>query len=302
MSSPAPQATTPEQALAWEAAHRTRAAVASLAAAILTLAGGVLTAVGFNGIPDYADKVVTPLDALGHLAAGTEIPQGRGALSVLYLADHGATSIAGAVLLGLGGLAMFFPLAYLYTATRARNPTLFKATLVSAAVGAATYGVGTAASGIARYIAAGNLAPDASNSDAIDAVNGAGVLVGAAVQQFGGLLLAFVFVILGLNAMRVGLLTRFMGVLGVIVGATFVFPIDQQGVLRSFWLGALAALLVGRWPSAIPAWSTGRPEPWPTAAQMREQRETGAAPAPATPAPAPREPSPHASKKKRKRR
>lgn len=301
MPTPAPQATTPEQALAWEAGHRSRAALGSIAAGVLTLLGSILTTIGFNSIPDYADKVVTPLDTLAHLASGTAIPQGRGALQVLYLADHGAVPIAGAVLQGIGGLLLFLPAAYLYTATKARNPTLLRGTLVAAAVGAAMYGVGTVASGIARYVAATSLDPSATNADAVDALQSAGVLVGAAVQQLGGFLLGFTFVMLGLNAMRVGLLTRFMGILGVITGATFVLPLDQQGILRTFWLVALGALIAGRWPSELPAWTTGRPAPWPTAQQQRERRE-GVEVVPATPAPAPRAPSANASRKKRKRK
>jgi hypothetical protein len=273
---------------------------------VLALLGSILTTVGFNGIPDYADKVVTALDTLAHLANGTTIPQGRGALQVLYLADHGAVPIAGAVLQGLGGLLLFLPAAYLYTATKARNPTLLRGTLVAAAVGASMYGVGTVASGITRYAAATGLDANATNAEALDALKSAGVLIGAAVQQLGGFLLGFSFVMLGLNAMRVGLLTRFMGILGVITGATFVLPIDQQGILRSFWLVALGALIAGRWPSELPAWTTGRPMAWPTAQQARERREgidvAPARPAPATPGPAPRVPSPNASKKKRKRK
>ena len=302
MSTPAPQATTPEQALAWEAEHRTRAAAGSIAAGILTLLGSILTTVGFNGIPDYAGKVVTPIDTLGHLVAGTTIPQGRGALQVLYLADHATVPIAGAIIQGLGGLLLFLPASYLFMATKARNPTLLKLTLFAAAAGAAMYGIGTAASGIARYSAATGLAADATNADAVDALKSGGVLIGAAVQQLGGFLLGFTFVMLGLNAMRVGLMTRFMGILGVITGATFVLPLDQQGILRSFWLVALGFLLAGRWPSVIPAWETGRPQPWPTAQQLRERRDGAGEVVPATPAPAPRAPSPNASKKKRKRK
>ena len=60
--------------------------------------------------------------------------------------------------------------------------------------------------------------------------------------------------------MRVGLLTRFMGVLGVIVGVAVapILPIDQQGIIRVFWLAALGMLFLGRWPSGTPkAWATG---------------------------------------------
>ena len=75
--------------------------------------------------------------------------------------------------------------------------------------------------------------------------------------------------------MRVGLLTRFMGVLGVIVGVAVapILPIDQQGIIRVFWLAALGMLFLGRLPSGTPkAWATGEAEPWPTQQQLREQR------------------------------
>ena len=89
----------------------------------------------------------------------------------------------------------------------------------------------------------------------------------------GGFALGFTFVMLCMNAMRAGLLTRFMGVLGMIVGATFVLPLDQQGVIRAFWLLALGFLIYGRWPSGMPpAWQTGEAVPWPSQAELREQR------------------------------
>jgi len=73
----------------------------------------------------------------------------------------------------------------------------------------------------------------------------------------------------------VGLLTRFMGVLGVIVGVAVapILPIDQQGIIRVFWLAALGMLFLGRLPSGTPkAWATGQAEPWPSQQQLREQR------------------------------
>ena len=54
------------------------------------------------------------------------------------------------------------------------------------------------------------------------------------------------WVVICLNAMRVGLLTRFMGVLGIICGALIVLPIlSPLPIVQTFWLGAMALLLVG---------------------------------------------------------
>jgi hypothetical protein len=113
-------------------------------------------------------------------------------------------------------------------------------------------------------------------------------------------------VIICLNAMRVGLLTRFMGILGIIVGVLFVVPLAPgPPVVQSFWLAALAALFAGRWPSGIPpAWITGRAVPWPSQQEQREQRERtlDPEPAPAAGAPASGSASPRSASASRKRK
>jgi hypothetical protein len=120
------------------------------------------------------------------------------------------------------------------------------------------------------------------------------------------LALGFAFVMICLNAMRVGLLTRFMGILGIIVGVLFVVPLAPgPPVVQSFWLGALAALFAGRWPSGIPpAWTTGRAVPWPSQQELREQREgtLEPEPAPAAGAPTSASPSPRSASGSRKRK
>jgi hypothetical protein len=74
--------------------------------------------------------------------------------------------------------------------------------------------------------------------------------------------------------MRVGLLTRFTGFLGMIVGGTLILPLDQFGIIRSFWLIAVGLMILGRLPGGRPpAWSKGEAVPWPTQQQLREQRE-----------------------------
>jgi hypothetical protein len=92
----------------------------------------------------------------------------------------------------------------------------------------------------------------------------------------GSIALAFAFVMISLNAMRVGLLSRFMGILGIFVGILLVIPLGVQ-ILQLFWFAALGLLFLNRWPGGRgPAWESGTAEPWPTAAQRR-----GLAPMPA---------------------
>ncbi len=60
--------------------------------------------------------------------------------------------------------------------------------------------------------------------------------------------------------MRVGLLTRFMGVLGIITGVLQILPFGGPlPVVQCFWMLMLSILFLGRWPSGNPpAWRTGR--------------------------------------------
>jgi hypothetical protein len=100
----------------------------------------------------------------------------------------------------------------------------------------------------------------------------------------------------------------------MVTGAFMVVSPATQPVVQCFWLFMLALLFSGRWPNGVPpAWRTGRAEPWPTSAELREQRARAAAEARGEPydAPAEREPaavaasaplSPSARKRKRKRK
>jgi len=122
--------------------------------------------------------------------------------------------------------------------------------------------------------------------------------------------IAFAFVIIPLNAMRAGLLTRFIGVLGIISGVIFVFAqLSPLPIVQAFWLVALGVMFSGRGPNQLPpAWEAGVAIPWPSQQELREARQNASAPAavPAAagaPAPAiPAEPSPNASKKRKRKR
>jgi MFS family permease len=320
---------TPEEILASEAAGRQRAGYAALAAASLTIIGVALTTVGQPGASEFDDKIVTVVDAMSRAAAGEPIPPGRISAFAVDVGQHPAVPILGAILYGLGSLAIYFAMAYLFRATRARRPGMQQIALVMAAIGAVGFGVGRAVAEVARYLGAHDFvnAVDKTNSAATDALSPTATLVGQLIWETAALALGFAMAIISLNAMRVGLLTRFMGVLGVIVGVAVapILPIDQQGIIRVFWLAALGVLFLGRWPRGMPkAWVTGEAQPWPTQQQLREQRDaaraerdsqgsSAGAGAPTTPppaAPSPRRPDPAAAgsehsaskKKKRKRR
>jgi hypothetical protein len=264
------------EALAWEARNAQRAGVVALVAAAATIVGSVVSALAQSAVPEADDRIVTIVDTLRLAAEGQPAAPGRLAAVADHLGDNPLGFVVGGLLTGLGGLLAFGPLAYLFRSARHRRPQLSQLALLAAAIGAVGYGVGLAFTRIGAALGAADFdqAADRSNSAAADALNNSGVVIGGLFAQVGQLALAVGFALIALNAMRVGLLTRFAGVLGVIVGATLILPLDQFGLIRASWLAIAGLLILGRWPGGRPAaWSTGEAVPWPSQQQVREERE-----------------------------
>ena len=94
------------------------------------------------------------------------------------------------------------------------------------------------------------------------------------INQLGPLALAAGLFLVSLNAMRVGLLTRFLGILGIISGVLTVAAAADAAAGRPVVLaGRVGLLLLGAAPGgAPPAWSTGNAEPWPSQRRARRRR------------------------------
>lgn len=193
--------------------------------------------------------------------------------------------LIGAIVNSIGLVAVALTLNYVYGLTRARNPEIKPFIRWLAIVGgglsalsAVVYAVVIAgkANDFASLSAHASALHPALTYQQANALTSTGLIVVLPlIAQFASLLLTGGFVWIALNAMRVGLLTRFMGYLGIFAGVLVLFPIGSPvPVVQGFWLLALAYLFTGRWPSGVPkAWMTGQLERWPTNAEMRERRE-----------------------------
>lgn len=278
----------PQITLAWEAANRKRAAACAWAAGLLTIVGATLSSLGLSGLPTFDNEAVTATDAIRDLIAGNAIPPGRIALQAEWLSSRLTMPIIGTVLYGIGSLLIFGVVVFLFKAIRARNPGFGQLTLIAGAAGAVAFGVGRTVAQLSYYFGIASF-DGGNNFQATEALTGGLFTAGQIVWQLGAFAIGFAFIMLGLNAMRVGLLTRFMGVLAMIVGATFILPLDQQGVLRAFWLATVGFIFILRWPGGRipPAWISGKAEPWPSMAAARAQKASGnppdSAPAPTLP-------------------
>src|SRR6202035_1841819 len=134
-------------------------------------------------------------------------------------------------------------LAFLYRAAKARRPESSPATRITALVGGALGAVGGVAyavilsakshdfvsQGTQTYLQANHLVSNA----AVAGLQYAGLI--------GSLLLAISFVLVAMNAMRVGLLTKFLGYLGMVAAASSLFLIGSAPALlvEVFWLMAV---------------------------------------------------------------
>ncbi len=203
----------------------------------------------------------------------------RDAFYVFYN-DHAGEVIAASVLRAIGLIAIGWTLSFLAAAVRARRAELPKAAtwlpLVGAVLQAVASLMGTfaSASGVSTYL------DGPRTVDAASDVTGSSVLVASSfIGLVGQFALAAAFVLICLNALRAGLLTRFMGVVGIFVGVFIIIPLVPLSTLQAFWLVAFAFLLFGVWPGAgvPPAWATGRAEPWPKAPAVERGRGRGRA-------------------------
>ncbi|MDQ3849668.1 MAG: DUF4386 domain-containing protein, partial [Actinomycetota bacterium] len=170
-----------------------------------------------------------------------------------------------------------YALGFLFRATSARRAQVPRLAVLAVVTGAAIVAVGGIAAAVSRALEAASFAGSSERTAdaARDVIRSSTFLAATLVNQLGLAIFGVGLIIIALNAMRAGLLTRFMGVLGIIVGVLFVVPLGASlPVVQAFWLLALGVLFLGRWPSGMPpAWVTGEAQPWPSQQELRERRD-----------------------------
>jgi hypothetical protein len=230
---------SPEAALAREEQGRSLAAAGAIAAGVCTLAGGIISTLVSNQLPNDSKDVITLLPALSDTFAGKELGPGVLAQQVAWIGDHVFVQALGGVLVAIASLLMLIPLRYLFLAVQARNPRMSRAAIIAIVAGCLASGVGFLVYTIAFSSEAKSFADSAVHTSgaARDTISGSVVGAATVIYQLGRFALALALVLVSLNAMRTGLLTRFFGVLGIIAGLLLVLPIDQPGIVRDLLVG-----------------------------------------------------------------
>jgi hypothetical protein len=283
----------PQKQLAWEARHRPRAGIAATASALGLLAFFILQQVLSHDAP--------AISGLASLQRALR-PGPVGDLQTLrvplfaFLHDKATVQYVIAACGFVGFLGMAWAVGFLAVATRARRPQFQRWAIYLPIVGGVLYALGIVVSYIGHIHLYGQLAAHPPTVAAAENPNNGLTTFSQWVGLIGGILLAVGLALTAHHARTAGLVTRVFGYFGVAAGVLLiVFPLP---LVQIAWMGALAALLLGAWRSMPPAWSSGRAEPWPSAAETAAARGSapGRQPAPAGPA------GPSSARRKRKKR
>jgi hypothetical protein len=220
-------------------------------------------------VPAALAAAILPFaSSLGGRAVLGDSPENSPA-AILALHDHATGVVAVAAVAGLGLVLTAPALVYLFEAVRARRPAVPAAFKWLAILGPVLSGITYVVLQVQNTNAATEFATrgDQTYARVVDLFSN-GVARSAQPTQIVGLLGAFGLAaslsVLSINAMRVGLISRVLGYIGVFAAVVTIIPLFPAPVVLWFWLGALAVLISGRWPGGRPpAWETGEAEPWP---------------------------------------
>ncbi|MGA2758580.1 MAG: hypothetical protein ABSF58_14640 [Solirubrobacteraceae bacterium] len=301
-----------ERQLAVEGAQRVRVAACALTAGLFFFGGQLWVAVVGGKEPTIG--ILQGLrPALHGLAVAAVDPR---TVHEQFLVSHQGPLIASFLISNIGALGMLVPLRYLASAEMARSPSPSRIASQLALFGPILLAVFLPAFEISLIIGAHSyLSHSARDAAAITAATAGGLRVAfQLILTVGTLALAAAFIMISLRSMRVGLLTRLMGIVGIIAGVLFLIPLTPLPVIQSLWLVFFAAMLLQFGGRPLPeAWTVVEARPWPVREraprQQRQQRQPmrglrrGSSDSSPVPAPvAPSGPSPSASKKRKRRR
>jgi hypothetical protein len=228
-------------AVEWERRWARPVAIAAIAAAFLFLAGVILQA----GLVDQKDE----------------------ATQLTSTHDHSTALLGGAILLAVGAALFSAPLYYLLRAAKARNEEIRSTMLAFAFIGPILLGVRSILGWIAthdianQFIAGSNHSADTAKS-LIDNSSLADTATALGLPAVLGLVVAMIYI--PMMAMRVGLISRFWGTLGMALGVGSALLGLVAFVGLAFWF-AYIGFLIGGWLKAgrPPAWDAGEAIPWP---------------------------------------
>jgi hypothetical protein len=266
-----------------ELERRRRLAVPAFAGGVLYLLSSIVISATEKGSP-----TVGVLQGLKPAFSGIANPAvSPRAEEVKFISHHAFALIAGSLLAAVAYGAIVVVLLLLFDAARFRRPETWPLARPLTLYGGSALAVVSFAHQVITAIETHKFATGHDHSiHAVDQAltKSAPNMIVAYIGLIAGITLAAGMIGTVLGSQRVGLLPRWMGILGMITGLLIFFPIGgaQLQVIPAFWMVMMGVLLVGKWPNGDPpAWAAGEARPWPTSAEQRAARQGKAQPAPA---------------------
>lgn len=269
-----PSAGEIRQQVEHEKERRNRLAVPAFAGGFLYLLSSIVIAETLKGAP-----TVGLLQGLKPALSGVAVPAvSPRAEEVKFISRHALALIAGSLVASIAVLVLMAILLMLLDATVFRRPNTWAAARPLVIAGGITVAIASLGHQIVGAIETHKFAVGHDlTAHAVDQAltKATPNLIVAYVSLLAGLALAAGMIAVMLNAQRVGLLPRWMSILGMFTALLIFLPIggaDLQ-VVPAFWLVMMGMLNGGRWPGGDPAaWTAGEARPWPTRAQMQAER------------------------------
>jgi hypothetical protein len=304
-----PSASEINEQVARESDRRNRLGVPAFAGGVLYLLSGIIISSTLKGAP-----TVGLLQALAPALNGeTNPPVSPRAAEVRFFSHNAFALIAGSMLalIAIGALTLI--LLLLLDATRFRRPNTWSAAGPLVLCGGIALALLTVGHQVVSSIETHNFAVghDFSRHAVEQALTSGTVNIAIEyLDLLAGLALAAGMVGVMVNALRVGLIPRWMSILGIFTGVLIFLPIGGATleVVPAFWMVMMGLLYSRRWPNGEPlAWAAGEARPWPSQAELRAAKQAGKAqPALSTAgadvAPAPAQPASGGPSRKRRRK
>ena len=269
-----PSAGDTRQQLTVETERRNRLSVPSFAGGFLYLLSAIIIASTLNGAP-----TVGLLQGLAPAFSGIASPSvSPRAVEVKFISHHAFPLIAGSALAAIAVGALTLILLVLLDATVYRRPNSWAPARTLVIIGGIAVAIASIAHQVVGAVETHNFAVGHDfSSHAVDQAltKGTPAVVVAYLSLIAALLLATGMVATMINALRVGLLPRWMSFLGMFTALLIFLPIGgaELQVVPSFWMVMMGILYSCKWPGGeLPAWRTGEAVPWPTRAQMQAER------------------------------
>ncbi len=262
-----------------ETERRARLAVPAFAGGFLYLLSAIVITSTLNSLP-----TVGPLQGLAPALAGQANPaQSPRTAEVKYISHHALALVAGSALAAVAVLILMLILLLLYEAAAFRRPASWAPARMLVLVGGIAVALASVAHEVVYAIETHNFAVGHDHtSHAVDQAltKSAPNQIVAYLSLLAGLALVVGMISVLLNALRTGLLPRWMAFLGMFSGLLILLP-NVGATLQlvpAFWMVMMGLLYARRWPGQPPrggdppAWDAGEARPWPTRAQMQAER------------------------------